>query len=105
MAPQQWPILVYASTQQISTDANLTAGYLISLKSPTKCPNKQENLESCLAMARIKMEKEYGSSTDAHFALQISTEVNVENLDKFAPDSMARNPHFYSEQEDRTLSC
>ncbi len=72
------------------TDANLTAGYEISLNSPTKYPLKQENLESCLAMARTKMENEYGASTDTQFAVQISTEVRVQNLDTFAPKSDAK---------------
>ena len=70
------------------------------------------------------MENEYGVSTDTQFAVQISTEVRIQNLDTFAlksdvkasgkeeaqkgkvkretfPEFMARNPHFFSEQEDR----
>ncbi len=77
-----------------------------------------------MAMTRTKMENEYGASTDTQFAVQISTEVRVQNLDTFAPKSdfktrgkeeeqkgkvkretfpefKARNPHFFSEQEDR----
>jgi hypothetical protein len=83
LPPSNGPVLVYASTQQIVTDANLTAGYEISLNSPTKYPLKQENLESCLAMARTKMENEFGASTETQFAVQISTEVRVQNLDTF----------------------
>ncbi len=58
--PNSGPILVYASTQRILTDANLTAGYEISPGTPTKCPLKQENLESCLAMARTKWKRNMG---------------------------------------------
>jgi hypothetical protein len=82
--PSNEPILVYTSNQQILTDANLTTGYEILLNSPTEYPLKQENLESCLAMARTKLENEYGATADTQFAVQISTEVRVQNLETFA---------------------
>ncbi len=67
------------------------------------------------------MENEYGASTDTQFAVQISTEVRVQNLDKIAPqyeiqnkdkdekkekretflEFMVRYPYLYSEQEDK----
>ncbi len=70
------------------------------------------------------MEREYVSSTDTQFDVQIYTEVRVQNLDKFAPRSdfeatvkkdkdkekwkretfiefMVKNSHLYSEQEDQ----
>ncbi len=70
------------------------------------------------------MEEEYGASTDTQFAVQTSTEVRVQNFDKFAPRSyfkatekedkqkgkvkretfrklMKNNPHVFNELEDR----
>jgi hypothetical protein len=41
-------------------------------------------MESCLAIARTKMENEYGASTDTQFAVQITKEVRIQNLDTFA---------------------
>ena len=118
--PGNESILVYSSTQQILTNTNLTSGYEISLGSPTKYPIKQKNLESCLALARKKIEEKFGATTDAQFTVQISTEVRVQNVDKFVPyldfkangkedkqkervkretfpEFMKRNPHFFSE--------
>ncbi len=122
--PGNGSILVYASTQQLLTDINLTAGYEILLNSPTENPLKQENLESCLAIARTKMEDQFGASANTQFTVQISTEVRVQNMGGVAPPTevtvpgkedeqkervkretfsefVRRNPHFFSEQEDR----
>jgi hypothetical protein len=91
---------------------------------PTRCPIKHENLESCLAIARKKIENEYGSSADTQFAVQITTEERVLSWDKMTPryvfqangrededkergkretflEFMVKNSHLYSEQEDR----
>lgn len=87
-------------------------------------PLKQKNLESCLALAKTKMEEKFGATTGAQFNLKISTEVRVQNLDNLAPkldflanekenkqkgrvmretfpEFMRRNPHFFGVQEDR----